>query len=404
MLTSVYTSLTGLMAFSQGLDVLSNNISNLNTAGYKGRQLMFRDVMYRYQLESNGSGGASVSFIGSGVQAEPGAVNEAQGEIRATGNPTDVAINGSGFFVLREADNVFYTRAGQFSFDTDGNLVFTGSSARVQGYDASGGVTDININPLRTFAPRATIEIKLRGNIAQDAGKYDVANVPVFDATGTEHKLTVSFVSNSSVSPRSWKIEIKDVTGAVISSSGEVRFREDGSPETGFNIVEFDYQPDGAPAAHIRLNIGDAGTFNGATSFLNHGPSDASVLTQDGASQGSVSDFEFDPDGTMRVKYTNGKDTTGARLALAWFSDVQNLQELGRGLFLAGAEGPKVVGGALSNGLGGIASKSIELSNVELTQQFTDLIIIQRGYQAASQIMTASNEMVQQLLESMGRK
>lgn len=404
MLTSVYTSLTGLMAFSQGLDVLSNNISNLNTAGYKGRQMMFRDVMYRQELESNGGDRATVSYIGSGVKAEPGSVNNAQGEIRSTGNPTDVAINGSGLFVLRDGANVFYTRAGQFSFDTDGNLVFTGSSARVQGTDSNGHATDININSLRTTPPKATTEIKLRGNVAQDAGKYDVSNVSVFDASGTEHKLTISFVSNSSITPRSWKIEIKDSIGTVISNSGEIRFKDDGSPETGFNLVDFDYQPEGTPNMHLKLNIGDATTFNGVTSFLNHGPSDASLLTQDGASQGSISDFEFENDGTLRVKYTNGKDAKGPQLTLAWFNDIQNLQELGRGLYLAGADGPQVVAAPLTNGMGSISTKSIELSNVELTQQFTDLIIVQRGYQAASQVMTASNEMVQQLLESMGRK
>jgi flagellar hook protein FlgE len=399
---TIHKGATGLLAFSRGLDVLSNNIANLNTPGFKRSDILFRELFYQYQLTGDNGGGSSTSQLGNGVTTRGTLISFAQGDLQESGNGTDVAINGNGFFVLRRDDAVFYTRAGQFQLDTDGFLVSTALDARVAGIDASGNLVDINIADLRVNPAQPTTEINFHRNLAPAASTpFVVPNVQVFDSLGRTHELEITFTSNSSptAAPRSWLVSVEDeATSAPLATNLEIRFQPDGTPETNFNAVTFNFQPTGAAANTITLFFGEPGQLGGVTSTGSG--SNVSVLDQNGLAAGNLLDLGFAEDGTLELRYTNEETADAGRLALAWFDQLQTLRQMGNGLFLAPEDLTVRLGGPGDDVMGDIVGGSLEISNVELTQEFTELIIVQRGYQASSQVVTVANEMIQQLLDA----
>ncbi len=397
MFGSIYTGLTGMMTFSQGLDVISNNVANLNTPGYKGNDLLFQDIFYRYGLSSDSGLNNPSSEIGNGVTGDRTVMREAQGEIRETGNQNDVAIDGNGLFILRDGEDTYYTRAGQFEVDDEGYLVDRVSQARVAGFE-DGELVDINVSALGNNRPQATSEILLTNNLSTNGIEHQITDVEVFDALGGSHLIDIKLTNDAGL----WHVEIVDEEENVIASGGEIRFQTDGSPEEGFNRFRFQLAPDDIPASEITLNFGEPGSFTGATSFAAGETSDLAVESQDGYTRGALIRMGFDRDGTLTVDYSNGKDSESTQLALAWFEDLQALRQIGGGLFLANEELEPIIDTPMQGVMGEIVGKSLELSNVDLTLEFTDLIIMQRGFQGSSQILTVSNEMIQQLLD-MGR-
>jgi flagellar hook protein FlgE len=397
MFGSIYTGLTGMMAFSQGLDVISNNVANLNTPGYKGNDLLFQDIFYHYGLSSESDANYPSSEIGNGVTGDRTVMREAQGEIRETGNQNDVAIDGNGLFILRQGEDTFYTRAGQFEIDDEGYLVDRVNQARVAGFE-DGELVDINVSALGNNRPHATTEIVLTNNLSTNGIEHEITDVEVFDALGGSHIIDIKLTNDAGL----WRVEVTDEDENVIASGGEIQFQTDGSPEEGFNRFSFQLAPDDVPATEIILNFGEAGSFTGSTSFSTGETSDLTVDSQDGYARGVLISMGFDRDGTLTVEYSNGKNDESTQLALAWFDDLQALQQTGGGLFLAGDELGPIIDTPMQGVMGEIIESSLELSNVELTLEFTDLIIMQRGFQGSSQILTVSNEMIQQLLD-MGR-
>lgn len=403
MFGSIFTSLTGLLGFSRGLDVLSHNISNLNTPGFKGEELQFRDLFYRYGFGGGGSSDISGFQLGQGLDTTETRTRFQQGELRQTGNPGDLAIDGNGFFILRRNGETFYSRAGQFEFAEDGFLVEKTSGARVAALQGSGGLQDINIAGLRANPPRATSEIRFIGNLSRGSASHVLDAVTVNDAVNGTHPLNITFTDNSTVAPGSWTVEIKDINDAVVAT-GEIRYQGNGSPEVGFNTLTFSFSPPGAPAMEITLDFGEPGDFSGSTSFSGGATSDLSVTSQNGFGAGSLTRVTFDDKGTLTISYSNGQTADHQRLALAWFDNLQDLSQLGGGLFEDGNGLRPTISGASDSIMGRIVGESVELSNVELTEQFTDMVVIQRGYQASSQVISVANEMMQQLLDIRSRR
>lgn len=398
-LGSIYTSLTGLLTFSRGLDTISNNVANLNTPGFKRSDLLFRDLFYQQTLTGEANGEASYSRLGNGVTDRGTITSFSQGELQESGNDLDAAIDGNGFFVLREGEDIFYTRAGQFKLDEDYYLISTALEARVAGIDSDGNLIDINITDFRTYPANSTSQIKFVENLSTGSAEHEIQNVEVFDSLGLRHALTIHFENNSTVTPRSWLINIKDENGDIIAEDLEIRFQGNGTPEENFNSVSFTYQSGDALPAEITLLFGEPGSFTGATSFSSGNNSNLAVDSQDGYAAGSLLKASFERDGVLHFEYTNAQSQDGSRLALAWFNDLQSLQQIGQGLFLL--EGQQVVqlGAPTEKGLGEIVGGTVEISNVELTEEFTALIIVQRGFQSASQVISVANEMIQQLLD-----
>ena len=401
MFGSIYNGLTGLLGFSKGLDVLSNNIANLNTPGFKASELAFRDLFYQYSA-SGGNGNGSSSQVGCGVDTPSTSIRYRAGESRETGNSLDAAIDGNGFFVLRKDNEFFYTRAGQFEFDSDGYLTEKTSGVRVMALDGSFALQDININGLRSSAPKPTTGVTFVGNLSQGGTTHEIKDIAVYDVLGGAHQLSIKFVNNNSVTSGSWVVEVRDQGGATptaVIASGEIRFQGNGSPLSGYSTVTFNYAPNGVTATAVTLNFGDPGTFSGTTNFSGGTTSDLKTASQDGYAPGALSKTTFDEKGYLKLSYSNGQTATGKRLALAWFMDLQKLKAAGGGMFVNDGDQKALLHGAAENVMGKLLPGKIELSNVELTEQFTDMVIIQRGYQASSQVTSVANEMIQQLLE-----
>lgn len=405
MLGTIYKGLTGLLGFSKGLDVLGNNIANLNTPGFKGSELSFRDLFYRYSVNGDGQ---SNSQIGQGLDVSTTRTRFRQGELRDTGNPLDVAIDGNGFLILRQDGNTFYTRAGQLEFGRDGYLVDRVTGGRLQSLTGGLLLQDINISSLRTNPPQPTSRVEFSGNLTRNLGPtnsatHQITGVTVYDSAGTTHNLTINFTSTSA---GIWTLEVLEpsVDPVAVIGTGEIRYQGNGSPEVGFNTASFTLTPTGTAASTITLFFGEPGTFSWTTGFSGTTTSDARVTTQDGRAAGSLTEATFSENGTLTLAYSNGQTADGPQLALAWFQDLQRLELQGNSLFVNQADEQPILGHAAEGVMGQVVAEKIELSNVELTEQFTDMVIIQRGYQASSQITTVTNEMIQQLFEIQGRK
>ncbi len=403
-LGTIYGGTTGLLTLSKGLDVISNNVANMNTPGYKRSDLLFRDLFYQYQLTGEANQDFSARKDGNGVKDGGTLTSYSQGDIQQSGNDTDVAIDGNGFFILREDNNTYYSRVGQFKIDDDGYLISSLNDARVAGIDASGQLFDININSLRTNPAKATTEVSFANNLSSGDTEHEITGIEVYDALGDKHKLDLKLTNNSSSTPRSWLLEIKDETGAVVDTGQEIRFQGNGSPETGYNSIAFTFAPSASVSMDLVFSFGEPGTFNGATSFSAGSSSDLALDSQDGYAYGSQTGMSFDRDGIIEITYSNGETAKGDRLALGWMKDLQAAKQVGNGIFVLDAIHLVQIEAANEGIMGEIVGKSVEISNVELSQEFTDLVIVQRGFQVSSQVVSIANEMVQQLLDSAGSR
>ncbi len=404
MFNSIYVGLTGLLGFSRDLTIIGNNVANLNTPGFKSSQLLFSDLFYRSQFSDSNRDGAQVRLdIGNGVGTSATRVVFSQGELKATGNDQDAAITGNGFFVLRRDGQIFYSRAGQFNFDADGYLISQSNGARVASL-ANGALQDINILGLRTNGGKATTKVTFSGILdasATTTTPVDVGGIKVFDSAGVSHALTATFTNNSAISAGSWLVDVKDEKGQVIAST-EIRFDAQGTPQVAFN--SFDVLLGAGAGTFIQFFFGDPGSVAGTRS-LTSSSSSVAVSSTDGFGAGSLLAAKFKTDGTLVLTYSNGQTVDGDKLALASFNFLQGLEQVQGSLFTPGknAEEP-VLGTAGQGAFGSITGGSIELANVDLAQQFSDLIISQRGYQASSQVISTANDMIQQLYDMKSKR
>ncbi len=396
MLDTIYISLAGMNAYSKGLDLISNNVANLNTAGYKAAESLFSDVVYR-----NGSGAmdgsAGTATNGAGVSVDTTRQSFAEGQLNQTGNPLDAAIDGDGFFVVNRPDGPVFTRAGQFEFDKDGNLVETTTQAPVMVSTSTAAMTTFNMNAYRVSPAAATTEVDLGGTLTPTGtNTYTLSNIDVIDTSGAQQVLSANFTRDATNS-QLWSVDVLGADGTT-QGSGSVLFNGDGTPNTSNYQFSVPITPKGLPAFNVTFNFGGAGTTSGVTSLSSSATSQLSVLKQNGVALGSLTGTSFDDLGRLTLTYSNGQTATPATLLLARFSAPNQLVSLGSGLFGTNDQQPADIADPQTGGRGTIVGGNLEMSNVDLTQQFTDLIILQRGYQASSQLTSVANDMLQQLL------
>jgi len=395
MLDSIYIGMSGLASFTKGLTNISNNVANLNTPGYKGSDLEFADLFYRYQYSGSSDQQETPSASGSGVQTGGTSLNFTQGEFRQTGNDLDASINGNGFFVLRKDGEPLYTRDGQFKIDDSGYLVSQSDGARVAG-NVGGGLADISISGKRSSAAKATSSVVFSDLLSTSSTTFSVPNISVFDSLGTEHSLTLELTNDSATTPGRWTFSVQE--GSTTLTSGEVRYSGSGDPVAGFDTYSFTYAPgNGANPQALTLD------FSG-TKYLSASASGLKVSSQDGFKAGFLTKTALDTDGNLVLTYSNGQVVKSQQLALAWFDNLSALQAQGGNRFTVFGETGKVVSNPGKDGLGSLQTGGVELSNVDLSKEFSELIVVQRGYQASSQVITAANEMLQQLGEIRGRR
>ena len=389
--SAIYKSMSGLLGFTQGLDNISQNIANMNTPGYKGKDVFSRELAF-------GGNGDGVEVSGSGLRMK-------QGDIVETSNDTDVAIDGNGFFVLLSEGEEFYTRNGQFRIDDQGFLIDSSSRLRVASLDGDNDIQDFHVDINQTIDPIATSSIRLRGNLNASASQGDTFpvdssaapfEVEVFDVAGELQ--TLRFVFTKDVG-NVWSVQARDSQNIDIGTPFQLAFDGSGAPIDGQNSYSFSYASPGGEAFDITVVFGDPGSFAGLTGFSS-GSSNLEALEVDGRSLGRLISTSFDESGLLTLSFSNGESVTGPKLALANFNNPADLVVVNGSVFKASAGISPEIGSAGDGVFGDIAPESIELSNVELSREFADLIIVQRGYQASSQVLNATNELIEELYNS----
>jgi flagellar hook protein FlgE len=403
MLGAIYTSLSGMSAFETGLSIIGNNVSNLNTPGFKVTEPVFSDVEVQTQTGAMvGSEGSQSE--GAGVTVEGDDVSFAQGQFQQMNNPLDAAINGEGFFVIQQNGTYLYTRNGEFQVNSSGDLVDAANGAKVMVSTSSSAIGSFNVNSYLTYPPKATTTVNLSGNLAQtgQVGPYTLSDITVDDSSGGTETLSAVF-TQSTTNPLQWSVQVEDSSQNVIGT-GTVTFGTDGSPATGTASIPVTVTPKNLPAYTVNFSFGGPGSFSGVTSIAGNASSQLQVQNQDGIALGVLTQTSFDSSGNVTLTYSNSQTLTPAKLLLAQFEAPQELQPLGSGMYAAVGDVKPQLGTASSANFGVIQDGQVEMSNVDLTQQLTDLIIIQRGYQAASQVSQVADQMMQQLLtmESQG--
>lgn len=426
-LTSLFSGVSGLSAFGTGLGVVSNNIANMNTIGFKDGDVSFSDI-----ISQSLGGAAEGSQVGRGVFVNSVRTQFTQGSFETTGNALDMAIEGEGFFIVKDAaGGEFYSRAGIFDLDKNG-VVVNPDGLFLQGLqaDITGNLTGQsgNINLAATsFPPLATTRGDFSANLDSRVpipAAFSVANptgtsnfstsITVFDSLGNGHLVSVYFRKASEpVTGNTWEyfavVDANDsATGAAqVQANGILTFGTDGTLQNESAVTYptggFDFS--GGPNQNqvIALDFGtnvvtDLGSgLDGLTQF-----GTVSALlnqSQDGFASGSLQRVSINKEGIVTGLFTNGKSRALAQILLSRFNSNQGLSKVGGNLYTISADsGQPITGVASSAGLGKILTNSLELSNVDLAQQFVKMIEFQRGFQANSRVITTTDDILQELV------
>ncbi|MFV0673472.1 flagellar basal-body rod protein FlgF [Variovorax sp. tm] len=390
MLESIYVGMTGLLGYSRGLRVIANNTANINTPGFKSSSLQFADMFYTGGNLAGGNASQNRDQVGFGLNTTGTAMSFKQGELRQTGNNLDMAVDGQGLFVLQDAEGkITYTRAGQFKFDDNGVLVSRANGEKVMGMDGSGALVEISVAGQMLDQGRPTSRLKFSGNLSNTLRDQNaVGTVQVVDAGGVVHTLSVKFVTTeATTSGTTMRVDLLDGTSVV--GSGSMVFI-DGKPTPQTSVMNMTYVPAGQPPMTLALDFSaDVVLFAGSTTLK--------MDSQDGLGPGTLTGTAFDANGVLRLSYSNGQTVKGTSLALARFDSPDAVAALGNNQFEMVNKNAWHYGKAGEGAFGSVRAGQIEISNVDLSQEFSDLVIMQRGYQASSQVISTANEMLQQL-------
>ncbi|HEX8527293.1 flagellar hook protein FlgE [Allosphingosinicella sp.] len=396
MLGAIYIGLSGLTAYSKGLQTISNNVANMNTPGFKATSVSFSDVF------SYGEGGGSLTLTGngqaagSGVRFEGSDLDFRQGDLRQSANDLDLAIEGSGFLVLLADGKTYYARTGSFVIDKDGFVADRTTGHKLAMLDSSGRAVALNIEGRRSNVPKATTTVRFSDNLSSTAQQASVANIAVHNASGQKQVWQVKLESRGADAPGEWTVTVTDQNGAAV---GQSTLKFNGSvvdPATSRITMT-----NGAPGADQFSVVLDFS--QGVTSFSSGTVSTLRAASVDGHGLGELTAVTVEADGQVKLAYSNQQTELAGRVALAELSDPQQLEQIGNGLFEAKGGAEVMLGGSGDPGTGRLVSRQLEGSNVDLAQQFGDLILIQRGFQASSQVVSVSNDMIQQLFGMRGQ-
>ena len=386
------------------MDVVGNNIANVNTAGFKGAQITFGEAMAQTLQGPAGagleSGGTNPLQIGLGVRVASIDGVFTQGATQITGRPTDIAIQGEGFFILEDANGRVYTRAGSFRWDESGNLVAPGGQL-VQGWlaDATGAlqtqtaVDTINLPLSQVIDPVETSRVLVGGNLSSDMAIGDIhtTSIVVYDSLGKPQELLLEFEKTAA---NAWDIRGSIDGNSLTLSTSSVSFDADGALTSAGTIAVSGYTPPGASPLGFNLVL------DGSSPLVQFGGSpSAESIDQDGNAIGFLTDFAIAANGTISGQFSNGETKVLAMIATATFNNPSGLIRAGETRFEASVNSGQPLIGEPGNGNRGLlASGALEMSNVDLAQEFTNLIIAQRGFQANSRVITASDEVLADLV------
>jgi flagellar hook protein FlgE len=399
MIDSIVIAESGLQGYEQGLQTISNNTANMNTPGFKGSTMQFADLA---NLGDTATGDSSLSHAGYGLRALGTSLDFAPGPLQSTSNPLDLAVGGQGFFTLRDAKGeVRYTKDGQFKFDATNQLISTTTGDSVMALDSSGALVPVSIANAQTNPPKATSKLVFAGIVSTSSPTNTVSDMSVIDPTGALHALTATLTQVTGKTGE-WQVALSDGTTAV-GSPQTLTFSESGNTVTSGGLLTYSYRPAAnGPAMPITLDF-----TTGVTSFsaagTSGGPGTLRLSDKDGYGAGSLTGETFDATGTLLLTYSNGQTTKPMQLALAQFDSPDQVEALGNNLFRAKDGVVWNLGVAGSGSFGSIQSSEIEGSNVDLSREFSNLVIMQRGYQACSQVVSTTGDMLTALFGMMSK-
>jgi flagellar hook protein FlgE len=407
MIGSLFAGISGLNANATAMTVIGDNIANVNTAAFKSNRSSFANVLSKSLSGSIGSG------IGRGVEFWGVSPLWTQGSLENTSSATDLSINGKGFFIVQDSSGTpFYTRAGQFYLNADGDMV-NPDGMIVQGYqiDSSGNlgnIGDISIPGERMSPPQVTENYTFDINLdaAASAGDTYTASQSIYDTLGNAIPMALIFTNGStgvwtvaSTAGIGNTVEFEDPTTSVYGSTLDVTFNGSGIityPDDDTN-VRITYA-DGSTQVMNWDFVDASGTNLGdITGFAN--PSNTTFQHQNGYPSGVLRGISVDEDGTVTAAYSNGQLTPTFRVALADFPSYDGLTKLGGNLYAESlASGQQMPGIAGDGRLGTISPGTLEMSNVDLAQEFVKMITTQRAFQANSRVITTSDEILNELI------
>jgi len=445
MMRSMFSAVSGLSAHQLKMDTVGNNIANVNTVGYKGGRTTFQEVFTQTirgaGAPQDGLGGTNPRQVGLGIDVSSMDTFHIQGAVERTDYATDMMINGEGFFMVSDDPNFAnrsYTRAGNFALDGTGNLV-TPNGERVLGYmaDQNGvlgnAIQGIQISQGATFPPQSTTEVELGGTLnsrltntltageiatmitkleegdnLEDNELAAIAarqNIQVFDSLGGMHNIELAFIKTSDADPSEYRVEafyVNDngnlthlVDDNDASLGGTLSFDDNGNlvtPAGSVDSLDLSYAVGGgAGPLDFELDLSNLRMFDN--------PSNVKLESRNGYSQGALEDFSVSQTGEVIGNFDNGQRRILGQMAIASFTNPGGLEKVGGNNYRETANSGNInVGNPGTQGLGVINAGSLEMSNVDLSKEFTNMITTQRGFQANSRIITTSDEMLQEVV------
>jgi flagellar hook protein FlgE len=428
--SALYAGVSGLGAQASAMATVADNITNVNTVGYKGVSAQFETLVT--------DGRAKSSYSAGGVSAMPKALISKQGLLQASSSLTDIGVDGAGFFVVRsgmDTNDVAFTRAGSFTPDSQGYLR-NSAGYYLQGWplDTDGNYENNgNLNSLQSIRPdaltgsaQATTRVGLRANLQSTAEPITGAYVPgamtsgalspqfsrsmdVYDAQGSNHRITFNFVKTG---PNEWVAEISgdpaeiDTIGGAattdgVLASGVLRFNPDGSLDKAgsdaalFNDLDISWANQ-AGSSPIRLQLGSDGGLDGLTQFN----TESALLSSsfDGGVLGSVASVAISETGIVSAIFEDGTARAIYQLPIATFQNPDGLDRISGNAYISSQQsGNFAINKPGALGAGTIAASTLEASNVDLAQEFSNMILFQRAYSASSKIITTVDEMLQEV-------
>jgi flagellar hook protein FlgE len=389
MIGSLYSGISGLKANTSAMSVIGDNIANVDTTGFKSSQVSFANIFSSTLSRTGLEIGRGVTLNGVNPKWDAGSLEN-------TTSATDLSVNGTGLFIVDDpSTNIsYYTRAGQFEWDNDGNLV-TLDGFVVQGYQIApdgtvGGIDNITL-PNGTSVPNATANLAFGMNLDADtpAGDTFTSSITTYDSLGSEVILDVEFTRTAA----GWDFLVNP-SGGTCTTTGSITFDANGVLTAPANpTINVTGLPSGAADMAITWTLDD-GSITGYSS-----ESTKTAQSQDGYPSGSLQSVAVDEDGYFTGIYSNGSMIPFAQVALADFPSYSGLAKMGSNLYAESlSSGQALISAPNTASLGAIAPSTLEMSNVDLASEFVEMITTQRAYQANSKVITTSDEILQELI------
>ena len=385
MFGSIFIGLSGMNAFSTGLRQISNNITNINTTGFKSSGLGFADLFGRTNGQDPGEG--------HGVALNDPRLNLAQGELRQSSRDLDLAIDGSGFLVLLKDGNKFFSRTGSFEVGSKGFVVLAGTEYQLSVIDASGNPSHISIDAYRTNPPAKTTKVTFANNLSSTATNFNLPAIAVFDSSGKTDNWQVKFERGTGSPAGEWTVIVTNGTGTELGRK-TLKFNNGIIDHSTAKLAFEDTTQDRSVELDFSTNV---------TSFSSGEISTLAAADVDGYATGEITAIRVNDKGILEVAYSNEQNKALGAVTIADLRDPQALTQLGSGLFIHKDASAVDFVTSEHSSVGQVLSRRLEASNVDLSREFGDLILVQRGFQASSQVISISNDMIQQLFGIRGQ-